>query len=89
VLFAEALQNYVVIHTKDKKHITYLTFKAVEDYLPSGQFIKIHKSYIVSASKIESIEGNIIHIGKQQLPVSRNLKDEVMEKLLKGKFLKR
>lgn len=89
VLFAEALQNYVVIHTKDKKHITYLTFKAVEDYLPSGQFIKIHKSYIVSASKIDSIEGNIIHIGKQQLPVSRNLKDEVMEKLLKGKFLKR
>ena len=35
LLFAEALQNYVAIHTKDKKYITYLTFKSVEDYLPA------------------------------------------------------
>ncbi|MEI9944684.1 MAG: LytTR family DNA-binding domain-containing protein [Chitinophagaceae bacterium] len=89
VLFVEALQNYVVIHTKDKKYITYLTFKAVEDYLPADRFLKIHKSYIAAASKIDSIEGNIIYIGSHQLPISRTLKDEVMEKLLKGKFLKR
>jgi len=89
ILFAEALQNYVVIHTKDKKYITYLTFKSVEDYLPFEKFIKTHKSYIVSASKIESIEGNDIRIGQHHIPISRNLKDEVMDKLLKGKFLKR
>lgn len=89
MLFAEALQNYVVIHTADKKYITYLTFKAVEDYLPSSLFIKTHKSYIVAASRIESIEGNDIRIGQHHIPISRNLKDEVMEKLLKGKFLKR
>ena len=89
ILFAEALQNYVVIHIKDKKYITYLTFKSVEDYLPSDKFIKTHKSYIVSAAKIESIEGNDIRIGTHHVFISRNLKDEVMEKLLKGKFLKR
>lgn len=89
MLFAEALQNYVIIHTKDKKYITYLTFKSVEDYLPSDKFIKTHKSYIVSAAKIESIEGNDIRIGQHHVPISRNLKDEVMDKLLKGKFLKR
>jgi DNA-binding LytR/AlgR family response regulator len=89
ILFAEALQNYVVIHTKDKKYLTYLTFKSVEDYLPADKFIKTHKSYIISADKIESIEGNDIRIGTHHIPVSRNLKDEVMEKLLKGKFLKR
>jgi DNA-binding LytR/AlgR family response regulator len=89
ILFAEALQNYVVIHTNDKKYITYLTFKAVEDYLPSSTFIKTHKSYIVAASKIESIEGNDIRIGQHHIPISRNLKDEVMDRLLKGKFLKR
>jgi DNA-binding LytR/AlgR family response regulator len=84
ILFAEALQNYVVIHTRDKKYITYLTFKSVEDYLPANQFIKTHKSYIVSASKIETIEGNDIQISQHHIPISRNLKDEVMEKLLKG-----
>jgi DNA-binding LytR/AlgR family response regulator len=89
ILFAEALQNYVLIHTKDKKYITYLTFKSVEDYLPASAFIKTHKSYIVAAAKIESIEGNDIRIGAHHIPISRNLKDEVMDKLLKGKFLKR
>lgn len=89
ILFAEALQNYVVIHTTDKKYITYLTFKSVEEYLPSAQFIKTHKSYIISASKIDSIEANDIRIDTHHIPISRNLKDEVMERLLKGKFLKR
>ncbi len=89
ILFAEALQNYVVIHTANKKFITYLTFKAVEDYLPAQLFIKTHKSYIVAAAKIDSIEGNDIRLGPHHIPISRNMKDEVMEKLLKGKFLKR
>ena len=89
ILFAEALQNYVVIHTKDKKYITYLTFKSVEEYLPADRFIKTHKSYIVAAGKIDSIEGSNIRIGTHDIPISRTLKEEVMEKLLKGKFLKR
>jgi len=89
ILFIEALQNYVVVHTQEKKLITYLTFKSVEEYLPSSQFIKVHKSFIVSATKIDSIDGNDIRIGQHYIPISRNLKDEVMEKLLKGKFLKR
>ncbi len=89
ILYAEALQNYVVIQTNEKKYITYLTFKSVEDYLPSHLFIKTHKSYIVAASKVESIEGNEIRVGPHHIPISRNLKDEVMDRLLKGKFLKR
>ncbi len=89
VLFAEALQNYVTIHTKVKKYITYLTFKSVENYLPSDKFIRVHKSYIISASKIDSIDGSDIRIGQHHIPISRNLKEEVMERLLKGKFLKR
>ena len=89
ILFIEALQNYVVVHTQEKKLISYLTFKSVEEYLPTSQFIKVHKSFIVSATKIDSIEGNDIRIGQHYIPISRNLKDEVMDKVLKGKFLKR
>jgi DNA-binding LytR/AlgR family response regulator len=89
ILFVEALQNYVVIQTREKKYITYLTFKAVEDYLPADKFIKTHKSYIISASKVDSIEANDIRIGQHHVPISRNLKDEVMEKLVNGKFLRR
>lgn len=89
ILYVEALQNYVAIYTGEKKYMTYLTFKAVEDYLPSDRFLKVHKSYIVSAAKIDSIEGNDILVGAQHIPISRNQKEEVMEKLLKGKILKR
>jgi DNA-binding LytR/AlgR family response regulator len=89
ILFAEALQNYVCIQTKDKKYVTYLTFKSVEGYLPADKFVKVHKSYIVSAQKVDSIEGNDIKISQHHIPISRNLKDEAMERLLGGKFLKR
>lgn len=89
ILFVEALQNYVTIYTADKKYITYLTFKSVEGYLPADRFVKCHKSYIVAATKIASIEGNDILIGSHHIPISRSNKDEVMDKLLKGKFLKR
>lgn len=89
VLFAEASQNYVLIHTPLKKYMTYLTFKSVEEYLPAKMFLKVHKSYIVATSRIDTIEGNDIRIGQQHIPISRNLKDDVMARLLKGNFLKR
>jgi DNA-binding LytR/AlgR family response regulator len=89
IMYVEALQNYVIIYSGANKYMTYLTFKSVEDYLPPDKFLKVHKSYIVAASKIDSIEGNDIRIGKQQIPISRNLKEEVMNKLLKNKYLKR
>jgi DNA-binding LytR/AlgR family response regulator len=89
LLFIEALQNYVCIHTAAKKYISYLTMRSVEEYLPEGQFIKTHKSFIVNAAKIDAIEGNEICIGTYRIPISRNEKEEVMELLLKNKFLKR
>lgn len=89
ILFVEALQNYVAIYTSTKKYITYLTFRSVEEYLPADTFLKTHKSYIISAQKIDNIDGNVIRIGEHHIPISRTSRDEVMEKILKGRFLKR
>jgi len=89
VLFAEALQNYVAIYTKEKKYISYLTIKSVEEQLPANQFIKVHKSYLVAANKVETIEGNEIKIGPHRIPISRNSKEEVLEKILQNRLLKR
>lgn len=89
ILFIEALQNYVAIHTTTRKFITYLTFKSIEEYLPVDRFIKTHKSYIISAAKIDNIEGNDISIGPHHIPISRASREEVMERLLKGRYLKR
>ncbi len=89
IIFVEALQNYVAIYTAAKKIITYLTLKNVEEQLPAGQFLKIHKSYIVAVQKVECIEGNEIKIGSHTLPVSRTLREEVVQKILQNKLLKR
>lgn len=89
ILFAEALQNYVAIHTKEKKYITYLTFKSIEDNLPAARFLKVHKSYIIQLSKVDGIEGNDIVIGTASIPVSRANREEIMRRILQGRFLKR
>ncbi len=89
ILFVEALQNYVNIYTAETKYITYLTLLSVEAYLPADLFIKTHKSYIISAAKVDSIEGNEIRIRNHKIPISRNLKEDVTKKLIGNRFLKR
>ncbi len=89
ILFVEATQNYITIFTKTKKYITYLTFKSIEEALPASRFLKVHKSFIVQLSKVESVDGNDLVIDAHNIPVSRANKDEVMQKILSGKFLKR
>jgi len=89
LLFIEASLNYVTLHTLNGKMIVYLTFKGIMENLPADQFIKVHKSFIVNAKKIDSITGNILRIGKAEIPVSQKSHDEVMSMILKDKMLKR
>ena len=89
LLYVEAMENYVIFHTATEKYISYLTLKAVEAYLPADKFLKVHKSFIVSIAKIESIDGDDILVKNKSIPISRTLKDEVMNKLITNKILKR
>jgi len=89
ILYVEALQNYICIHTPGKKFISYLTFKSIEESLPKELFLKVHKSYIVQLAKVEAIEGNQLQVSRFLIPISRNNKEEVLQKLIAGKFLKR
>lgn len=88
LLYVKALENYIVIQTTHRKYIAYLTMRGLEEYLPAAQFVKIHKSYLVPIAKIDRIEGNEVHIGKEKLPLSRNLRAEVLERI-EGKLIKR
>lgn len=89
LLFVEAANNYVLIHTKDKRLITYLTFKGIEEILPADEFIKVHKSFIVALSKIENLDTEEIKVGSNIIPISRNLKDDVMERIVNRRLVKR
>ncbi|OQP56981.1 DNA-binding response regulator [Niastella vici] len=90
LLFVEAMENYVALYTADKKLITHSTLKALQEKLPGGLFIQPHKSYLVNMQCIQSIEGNILHIGgRYQIPISKYQKDEVMEKIVNNKLLRK
>lgn len=81
ILFAEAMENYVAIYTPEKKFITHSTLKALLENLPADLFIQPHKSYLINMQAIGAVEGNILHIGKYQVPVSKYLREEVMERI--------
>ncbi|HUQ96769.1 MAG TPA: LytTR family DNA-binding domain-containing protein [Chitinophagaceae bacterium] len=89
ILFVEALQNYVAIYTNTKKHISYLTLSAIEAYLPPEKFLKIHKSYVIALEKVDSIEGSDVRLQHHLIPISRHLKDAVLERLTSNRILKR
>ena len=86
IIYVESMVNYVIIHTLHHKYITYLTFKSVIDQLPRGQFIRIHRSFIVALKSIQTIDGNEVVGEKSKLPISKNYKDEVMEMVEKYMF---
>jgi DNA-binding LytR/AlgR family response regulator len=89
ILFVEALQNYVAVYTTSKKYITYLTFHSIETHLPAARFVRTHKSYIVAAAKVESIEGNEITIGTHHIPISRTEREAVLQQLIQNRLLRR
>ncbi len=83
ILYIEGMENYVAIHVENRKIITHMTIKALLEKLPTKQFIQSHKSYVVAINKIDTIEGNTLHIQKRQVPVSKYLRDEVLGKIVK------
>ena len=83
------MQNYVTICTTRGKYITLLYLKNVEQNLDKKSFIRVHKSYIVSIPKIESIENNEIVIQSHRIPISRNYRDVVLERVITDKLWKK
>ncbi len=72
ILFVEGMKDYLRIWTTHEKVMTLLSFKKLEEILPSEKFIRIHKSYLISIDKIESIERNRIKIAGERLPIGNS-----------------
>ncbi|SHH80156.1 two component transcriptional regulator, LytTR family [Chryseolinea serpens] len=84
VTFVEGMENYVVIHTPTQTYMTLLRMKNMEEILQSPAFLRIHKSYIVAVRAISAIDGNEVVVGNKRLPISREKKQEILERLIKN-----
>jgi DNA-binding LytR/AlgR family response regulator len=81
ISYLEAYGDYVKVFTKDKMLLTKERLANIEQQLPIGLFFRIHRSYIIALAAIEFIEGNLVKIGKEKLPISEGLKEALMEKM--------
>jgi len=86
ICYVEGLKNYVTIHLPKQKIITYSTLKHIEDSLPTGVFIKIHKSYIVSLHHISKTDSLSVYVKENSLPIGDTYKQLFFETINKMKL---
>lgn len=80
ILYVEAFADYVKIWTGiEKRIVTLQTMRKMEKSLPSSMFVRIHRSFIVSKARIESIQNTGVVIAGKQLPVGKNYRDKVQD----------
>ena len=80
ILFVEALGDYIKLVTEGQRHIVHSTMKAFVAKLPDT-FLRVHKSHIVNLKKVKKLEENTIELSGTKIPVSRNNKKVLIERL--------
>lgn len=81
VLYFEGMKDYVKIVMKDKFILTLISMQHMADKLPNDLFVRVHRSYIVSISKIEKVEKNRVVIADKWIPVGNSYKDLLSDAL--------
>ena len=83
ILYVEGGKDYITIHTPKERILSLMTLTKIQEMLPSPQFSRVHKSWLVPINKIDSIERQRIFIGKTIIPIGDTYKDDFM-KILGG-----
>ncbi|MFV0604406.1 MAG: LytR/AlgR family response regulator transcription factor [Niabella sp.] len=78
ILFVESKREYVNIVTANKAHLTKISLGEIEEQLNTNGFIRVHRSFIVSKSKINAYTATDIEIAGFEIPIGRNFKEQVL-----------
>ncbi len=82
IVYVEALENYVTLVTGTDKYTIHFTMKAIENQLPSGVFIRVHRSYIINKKMIQAIKENsldiIVGTSIKNIPVGKSFRDTLL-----------
>ncbi len=71
ILYIESARDYVKVFTKDTSYITRQTISSIEAMLSGNEFIRIHRSYIISLTKLTSFTNELVEIGNKELPIGK------------------
>jgi DNA-binding LytR/AlgR family response regulator len=81
ILFIEGMGDYVKFVTRDKKYVSYNSLKNLEEKVNKDYFMKVHRSYIINLLKIDDIRENDLFINGIEIPISKNLRADVLRRL--------
>ncbi|MFN8309632.1 MAG: LytTR family DNA-binding domain-containing protein [Chitinophagales bacterium] len=85
IRYIEGLDDYVKIYVQGPRPIlSHITMKALHEKLPKENFIRVHRSFIVPLSKIESVRNKKIRIGEKEIPLGESYQEEFMRIFMKG-----
>jgi len=79
ILYIEGMKDYSRIYTPTNKIMTLQNLKKIEEVLPTPPFFRVHKSYIISSNKVDSIGKNDLFIGEQQIPIGGLYKKDFLD----------
>lgn len=82
ILYVEGMQNYVKLYLKDRTLTIHQTMTSVEETLPSSSFFRIHRSFLVNVSQIDTISGSRLFINGKELPISKQRRDELLSSIV-------
>ena len=89
IIYAESMGDNLTIHTSERSVTSRITISSVEKLLPSGDFIRVHRSFIISVKHVTSFSPVSIYIGKKEFPIGKSYRDDVLKELdYKGFFNK-
>ncbi len=87
IVYIEGLKDYVIIRMPEDRVITLQTMKSLDERLPSADFQRIHRSYIVNVNRIEALHGNMVEVKEKgkttSLPVGKSYR-EVLSGRIEG-----
>ncbi len=81
ILYAEAMGDYVKLHTFDKFYAVHSSLKEVEGKLPDSKFLRVHRSFIIQVGKIDTIEGGTLIINRKMVPVADTYRATLNQRL--------
>ncbi len=81
ILYIQSMREYVAYYLSGKRVLSLGSLKKLEVDLPSTQFIRVHKSYIVAKDKVTTLEGNMVHIQGVKIPIGSSYRDRVLKAL--------
>jgi DNA-binding LytR/AlgR family response regulator len=88
ILYIEAFDNYVKVVTPHKTYMPVMTLKSILNLLPSPDFVRVHKSFIIPVARIKSFNHETVVTDKIQIPVGRTFRKDFLEKMQQVKATK-